>query len=62
LVWGGSLNQKGSDYIRKLREVEKVIQFLESIKEELNSEKQIILSKTIDIITDYITKISEKRK
>ncbi|MFW9999584.1 MAG: hypothetical protein ACFE9Q_06875 [Candidatus Hodarchaeota archaeon] len=62
MAWGGSLNKRGSDYIRKLREADKVIAFLESIKEELNLEEQEILSKTIEVIMDYISKISGKKE
>lgn len=60
MVWGGSLNKEGSDYIRKLREADKVITFLESLKEELNTEEQANFSITIEIIVEYISKISEK--
>lgn len=62
MAWGGSLNKKGSDYIRKLREADKVIVFLENLRENLNPDEQANLSKTIDIITDYISKISQKRE
>jgi hypothetical protein len=62
MAWGGSLNKNGSDYIRKLREAERVIAFLESLKEDINPDEQANLSKTIDIITDHISKISQKRK
>jgi len=61
MAWGGSLNKKGSDYIRRLREAEKVITFLESLIEDLNNEEQEIFSKTIDIIVNYISQLSEKR-
>ena len=61
LAWGGSLNKEGSDYIRKLREADKVIMFLEIMKKELNPEDQVQISKTIDIIVDYISKLSEKK-
>lgn len=62
MAWGGSLNKNGSDYIRKLREADKVIMFLESFKEELNTEEQANLSITIEIIVEYISKISEKKE
>ena len=54
MAWGGSLNKDGSDYLRKLREADKVIAFLESIKEELNNEEQANFSRTIEIIVEYI--------
>ena len=62
MAWGGSLNKDGSDYIRKLREADKVITFLESLKEELNTEEQANFSRTIEIIVEYISKISEKKE
>ena len=62
MAWGGSLNKKGSDYIRMLREADKVVAFLESLRENLNPDEQANLSKTIDIITDHISKISQKRE
>jgi hypothetical protein len=62
MAWGGSLNRKGSDYLRKLREADKVIAFLESLKKKKDKEEQIILSKTVDIIIDYISKISENER
>lgn len=61
MAWGGSLNKEGSDYIRKLKEAEKVIEFLEGLKEDLNLEEQAALSKTIEIILDFITKLSERK-
>ena len=60
MVWGGSLNKKGSDHLRKIREADKVIAFLENFKNNLNTEEKKHLSKTIQLITEYITKISEK--
>ena len=61
LAWGGSLNKNGSDYIRRLREADKVIEFLEIIKKELNQEDQVQITKSIDIIVDYISKLSENK-
>ena len=60
MVWGGSLNKKGSDHLRKIREADKVIAFLENFKNNLNTEEKKHLSKTIQLITEYIIKISEK--
>ena len=62
MAWGGSLNRKGSDHIRKIREADKVIGFLENLKKDLNHEEIKYFSKTIEIISDYITKISENKK
>ncbi|MFW9828064.1 MAG: hypothetical protein ACFFEY_10755 [Candidatus Thorarchaeota archaeon] len=61
MAWGGSLNKDGSDHIRILREADKVIGFLESLKEDLSLEEQAIISKTTEIITEFILRISEKR-
>jgi len=62
MVWGGSLNKKGSDHIRIIREADKVINFLERISSELHSDEQVHFSKTIEIITKYISKISEGKE
>ena len=62
MAWGGSLNKEGSNHIRKLREADKVIGFLEHLKNELRSEEKEILSKTVEIIMEYVTKISENKK
>ncbi len=62
MAWGGSLNKEGSNHIRKLREADKVIGFLESLKKELQSEEKEVLSKTVEIIIEYVTKISENKK
>jgi len=59
MAWGGSLNKKGSDYIRRLREADRVISFLERLKEDLNHEEQEIFKKTIDIIIDYVSNMSK---
>jgi len=60
MAWGGSLNKDGSDYIRMLREADRVIAFLESLKEDLNAKERANFSRTIEIIVEYISKISEK--
>ena len=56
MVWGGSFNEKGSNYIRKLVQAEKTIKFLEKFKEEVNSAEKEYLSRTIDIIVNYFSK------
>ena len=61
LAWGGSLNKKGSDHIRRLVETEKIIAFLEDFKKKLNTEEQEIISRSIEIIMDYTLKLSEKK-
>jgi hypothetical protein len=60
MAWGGSLDKKDSDYIRKLRESDKVISFLEGLKNHSNHEERVNLSKTIEIIVKHISTISEK--
>ena len=59
MVFGGSLNKEGSDYIRKVREADKVLKFLEEFKKELNKTEKDIVSKTIDIIVDYVNNLTE---
>ncbi|MFX1378382.1 MAG: hypothetical protein ACFFA4_04760 [Promethearchaeota archaeon] len=61
MVWGGSLNKQGSNHIRKLRETDKIIEFLENFKEDLNPKEKEYISKTIEIIINYISKISERK-
>ena len=53
MAWGGSLNQDGSDYIRKLKEVEKILHFLEIFKKSLKDEEKKKVAEVIDIITDH---------
>lgn len=59
MVWGGSLNKKGSDYVRKLKEADRVVKFLENLKEDLSSDGVEKISQTVEIIINYISKISE---
>ncbi|MFW9938926.1 MAG: hypothetical protein ACFFD5_14855 [Candidatus Thorarchaeota archaeon] len=59
MVWGGSLNKKGSDYVRKLKEADRVVKFLENLKEDLSSDEVEKISQTVEIIINYISKISE---
>jgi len=61
MIWGGSLNEEGSDYLRRLREADKVISFLENLKNHLEPEKSLILLKTIEIIIEHISQTPEKR-
>jgi hypothetical protein len=62
MAWGGSLNKNGSDHILMLKKAENVISFLEKLKTDLTLEEQKNLSKTIDIIMDYVFRISQKEK
>ena len=60
MAWGGSLNKDGSDYVRKLRDIEKILHFLENFKKSLNDEDEKKVSEVIDIITDYFKEEFEK--
>lgn len=62
MAWGGSLNKQGSNHIRKLREADKVIGFLENFRNDLTPAEKKYFTKTIEIITDYMTQISEGNK
>ncbi|MFX1320016.1 MAG: hypothetical protein ACFFAQ_00085 [Promethearchaeota archaeon] len=59
MTWGGSLNENGSNYLRKIREADRVVKFLENLKEDLTSEEFEKISQTVEIIIKYISKISE---
>ncbi|HDZ16816.1 hypothetical protein LCGC14_1079040 [marine sediment metagenome] len=61
MAWGGSLNKKGSDYIRKIREADRVVVFLNSLKRDLKYEEQFNITKVIEIIVENISKISERK-
>ena len=61
MAWGGSLNKKGSDYIRKIREADRVVAFLNSLKRDLKYEEQFNITKVIEIIVENISKISERK-
>ncbi|TXT54732.1 MAG: hypothetical protein BAJALOKI2v1_730004 [Promethearchaeota archaeon] len=60
MVWGGSLNENGSNYLRKVRKADKIVAFLEEFKQELKEKEKLLVSKTINIIVDHINKLSEK--
>ena len=53
MVWGGSLNKEGSYYIRKLREADKVITFLEKTIEDLNPEEQASFLSVFEITMSF---------
>jgi hypothetical protein len=59
MAWGGSINLKGTDYLRKLREMDKVLKFLEEFKKHVNTQERGQISETIDIIVNYMNKLSE---
>jgi hypothetical protein len=53
MAWGGSLNRDGSDYIRKLKDVEKILRFLESFKRSLGDEEKAKVTDVIEILTNH---------
>ncbi len=59
MAWGGSINLKGTEYLRKIREMDKVLKFLEELKSNVGSEEKETISKTIDIIVNYQNQLSE---
>ncbi|MFX1315290.1 MAG: hypothetical protein ACFE9T_05465 [Promethearchaeota archaeon] len=59
MSWGGSLNENGSNYLRKIREADRVVKFLENLKEDLTFEEIEKICQTIEILVNYISKISE---
>lgn len=58
MAWGGSLNKKGSDHLRNLREADNVLKFLEKFKEDLNDNEKKLISNAIEIIVEHFTKSS----
>ena len=61
MACGGSINLNGSNYLRKIREIDKVVKFLEELKNELNSKDTETINKVIKIIIDYGNNLSEDR-
>jgi len=59
MAWGGSINVKGTEYLRKVRELDKILKFLEEFKNEIGPEETKSISNTIDIIVNYMNKLSE---
>jgi len=59
MAWGGSINFDGSNYLRKLREIDRVLKFLGELKKELNSKEVEKINSVIDIIVDYANNLSE---
>ncbi|TFG18189.1 MAG: hypothetical protein EU531_00750 [Promethearchaeota archaeon] len=59
MAWGGSLNRDGSDYIRKLKEVEKILHFLESFQKRLKNEEKEKVIEVIEIITNNFKNLFE---
>ena len=61
MAWGGSLNNEGTEYLRIIRSADKTIEYLEGLKKFLSDEEKKQISRTIDIITDHINKLTEGR-
>jgi hypothetical protein len=55
MAWGGSLNKEGSDHLRNLREADKVLKFLERLKQDLNDNERLKVSETINILVKHYT-------
>jgi hypothetical protein len=55
MAWGGSLNKEGSDHIRKLKEADNVVRFLEKFKENLAKEQKETVSRVIELIVNHFT-------
>lgn len=55
MVWGGSLDRDGSDYIKRLKEAENVIKFLEKLKIEVSYDESKTIANVIDIITNFLS-------
>lgn len=62
MAWGGSLNKKGSDHIRKVRDADNVIKFLEDMKKQVGENQKKIIIKTINIIVDYVNNSYKSKK
>ncbi|MFX1279469.1 MAG: hypothetical protein ACFFA3_08630 [Promethearchaeota archaeon] len=62
MAWGGSLNKEGSDYLRYIRKADDVIKFLDKLKKKLHDEEILEVNRVIEIITNIVTKLSEKKK
>jgi len=61
-VWGGSLNKKGTNYLRKIHEADKVVKFLEEFKHLVEKKDKQIINETINILVNYITELGEREK
>jgi len=59
MAWGGSLNKDGSDHLRNLREADKVLKFLEELKQDVSKEEEEAISTTINIIVNHYNKKSD---
>jgi uncharacterized protein YeeX (DUF496 family) len=60
MAWGGSLNKEGSDYIRKIMEADKVIKFLENLKNAIKEKEKEAVSAVIEIIINRFANNSKE--
>ncbi len=61
MAWGGSLNNKGTEYLRIIRAADRTLEYLENFKEYLTEKEKKYVNKTIDIITDHINRLTQGR-
>jgi len=61
MVWGGSLNKRGTDYLKQISEAERAIKFLENFKKELDDKQKEKITKTIEIIINFFSNLTEKK-
>jgi len=61
MAWGGTLNRDGTKYYRILRSADNTVAFLEELKHFLSKDKQEVLNKTIEIITDHINSLTDAK-
>ena len=60
MAWGGSLNKEGSDYIRKIMEADKLIKFLENLKNAIKEKEKEAVSAVIEIIINRFANNSKE--
>jgi len=62
MVFGGSLNSDGTDYLREIRKIENVISFLEDFKVKVETSEKQKIEQTVNILLEYGNKLAEKHK
>lgn len=60
MVWGGSLNKRGTEYLKQISEAERAIKFLENLKKELDDNQKEKISNTIELIMNFFSSLTEK--
>jgi hypothetical protein len=60
MVFGGSLNSNGTDYLKELRKIENVIAFLEKFKDKVERAARKSIDRTIEILVKYGNKLVEQ--